>query len=114
MGIDQERGLYISVQDSGIGIAAADIPRVMQPFVQVDSALSRTHNGTGLGLPLAAAMIELHGGKMVIESEAGKGTTVTAFFPIARIVNIGDVAAAVPGSDQLFAAVAEPKVSQAQ
>jgi len=114
MGVDPERGLHISVQDSGIGIAAADIPRVMQPFVQVDSALSRTHNGTGLGLPLAAAMIELHGGKMVIDSEPGKGTTVSAFFPIARIVNIGDVAAAVPGSDQLFTAVAEPKVSQAQ
>src|SRR5215469_16130339 len=111
MGVDAERGLFIAVQDSGIGIAAADIPRVMQPFVQVDSALSRPHNGPGLGLPLAAAMIELHGGKMVIECEPGKGTTVTAFFPIARMVNIGDVAAAVPGSDQLFAAVAGAKAS---
>ena len=96
MGIDPERGLFIAVQDSGIGIAPADIPRVLQPFVQVDSALSRTHNGTGLGLPLAAAMIELHGGKLVIASEPNRGTTVSAFFPVARIVNIADVASVAP------------------
>jgi signal transduction histidine kinase len=107
MGIEPERGLFIAVQDSGIGIARADIPRVLQPFVQVDSALSRTHNGTGLGLPLAAAMIELHGGKLVIESEPGRGTTVSAFFPAARIVNIADVASAVP------ALAGEPKLRQA-
>jgi len=89
---DPERGLYIAVRDSGIGIAAADLPRVFQPFVQVDSALNRTHNGTGLGLPLAAAMAELHGGKLVVESEPGKGTVVKAYFPLARIVGIGDVA----------------------
>jgi len=107
MGIDPERGLFIAVRDSGIGIAPADIPRVLQPFVQVDSALSRTHNGTGLGLPLAAAMIELHGGKLVIESEPGRGTTVSAYFPAARIVNIADVASAVP------ALAGEPKRHQA-
>jgi signal transduction histidine kinase len=107
MGIEPERGLFIAVQDSGIGIARADIPRVLQPFVQVDSALSRTHNGTGLGLPLAAAMIELHGGKLVIESEPGRGTTVSAFFPAARIVNIADVASAMP------ALAGEPKLRQA-
>jgi signal transduction histidine kinase len=106
MGIDPERGLFIAVQDSGIGIAPADIPRVLQPFVQVDSALSRTHNGTGLGLPLAAAMIELHGGKLVIESEPGRGTKVSAYFPAARIVNIADVAS-VP------ALAVEPRLRQA-
>ncbi len=94
LGIDPERGLFVSVRDLGIGIAEADIPRVLQPFIQVDSALSRTHNGTGLGLPLASAMIELHGGKLTIESEPGQGTLVTAFFPRERIVNIADVAAA--------------------
>jgi len=114
MGIDRERGLFISVQDSGIGIATADIPRVLQPFVQVDSALSRTHNGTGLGLPLAAAMIELHGGKLEIESEPGKGTRVSAFFPLARIVNIADIAAAVPRIDPPAAVMVEPKRAQAR
>ena len=113
MGIDQERGLYIAVKDSGIGIATADIPRVLQPFVQVDSALSRTHNGTGLGLPLASAMIELHGGKLDIESEPGKGTTVIAFFPAARIVNIADIATSQAAPDH--AALTEPpKLYQAR
>jgi signal transduction histidine kinase len=92
MVVDPARGLTIAVRDSGIGIAAADIPRVLQPFVQVDSALSRTHNGTGLGLPLASAMIELHGGQLVIDSEPGSGTTVTAVFPAARIVSIAEIA----------------------
>lgn len=92
VGIDRERGLFIAVKDSGIGIAAADIPRVLQPFVQVASPMSRRHKGTGLGLPLSAAMMELHGGKLVIESEIGKGTTVTAVFPSTRIVNIADIA----------------------
>jgi signal transduction histidine kinase len=94
MEVDPVHGLSIAVHDSGIGIAEADIPRVLQPFVQVDSALSRTHNGTGLGLPLAAAMIELHGGKLAIESAPGKGTTVTAIFPAARLVTIATVTSA--------------------
>ncbi len=94
MDTDPQRGLFVAVHDSGIGISAADLPRVLQPFVQVDSALNRTHNGTGLGLPLAAAMVELHGGKLVIESEPGRGTTVKAIFPLARVVGIGDVVSA--------------------
>ena len=112
MAVDAERGLSVSVRDSGIGIAAADIPRVLQPFVQVDSALNRTHNGTGLGLPLAAAMVELHGGKLEIESEPGEGTTVTAIFPAARIVRIGDIAA--PAPDLSAPPAAAPKLYQAQ
>jgi signal transduction histidine kinase len=89
--IDPERGFIIAVKDSGIGIAEADLPRVLQPFVQVDSALSRAHNGTGLGLPLVAVMTELHGGKLEIDSEIGRGTTVRACFPAARIVGIADI-----------------------
>ena len=88
---DEERGFIIAVKDSGIGIAEAELPRVMQPFVQVDSALSRAHNGTGLGLPLVAVMTELHGGRLEIESEVGKGTTVRACFPAARIIGISDI-----------------------
>jgi signal transduction histidine kinase len=89
--VEPERGFIIAVKDSGIGIAEADLTRVLQPFVQVDSALSRAHNGTGLGLPLVAVMTELHGGKLEIESETGRGTTVRAYFPAARIVGIADI-----------------------
>jgi signal transduction histidine kinase len=115
MGVDSERGLFIAVRDSGIGIAPDDMPRVLQPFVQVDSALNRTHNGTGLGLPLAAAMVELHGGKLVIDSEPGRGTTVKAYFPLARIVGIGDVAAAAPAPlvEELAAGSTGPQRRQA-
>ncbi len=95
---DTEVGLIIAVKDSGIGIAEADIPRVLQPFVQVDNALSRAHNGTGLGLPLVAAMTELHGGEMKITSQLGVGTTVTAIFPAERIIGIEDIASALFGA----------------
>jgi signal transduction histidine kinase len=111
--IDAERGFIIEVKDSGIGIAEADLPRVLQPFVQVDSALSRAHNGTGLGLPLVAVMTELHGGKLELESEVGKGTTVRACFPAARIVGIADIIPAALPINLPPPAQAEPVRKQA-
>ncbi|HTQ33630.1 MAG TPA: ATP-binding protein [Stellaceae bacterium] len=76
--------VIISVTDTGIGMAPEDIPRALQPFGQVDNSLSRPHGGTGLGLPLARRLIELHGGTMTIDSEVGKGTTVTVVLPANR------------------------------
>ena len=73
--------LNIQVSDTGIGIAPKDISRVMTPFGQVDSALSRKYEGTGLGLPLAAKFIESMGGKFAIESELNVGTKVTITIP---------------------------------
>ena len=61
---------------------AANIPNVMMPFVQVDSKLSRSYDGTGLGLPLTQSFVELHGGEMVIESALGEGTAVTVTMPV--------------------------------
>jgi signal transduction histidine kinase len=69
------------VRDTGIGIAAKNIDRVLTPFVQVDSSLARRHEGTGLGLPLAKAMAELHGGRLILESLEGEGTTATIILP---------------------------------
>jgi signal transduction histidine kinase len=74
-------GLLILIRDTGIGIAAKDIPRVLRPFGQIDTALSRRHGGTGLGLPLAKSLVELHGGRFGIMSEPNGGTTVTIRFP---------------------------------
>jgi signal transduction histidine kinase len=79
-------GLTISVADTGIGIAPEHISKILQPFVQVDSSLARRHQGSGLGLPLALAMMELHGGTLAVESELGSGTTVVINFPAERIV----------------------------
>ena len=67
----------------------------MQPFVQIDSSLQRKYTGTGLGLPLASSMAELHGGRLAIESEVGVGTTVTLFFPPSRTLIHAPVAALV-------------------
>jgi signal transduction histidine kinase len=84
--VDAERGLVIKVIDTGIGMAREDIPKALEPFGQVDSKLSRKYEGTGLGLPLSKALVELHGGKLEIESEPGVGTTVTVVLPPERIV----------------------------
>lgn len=69
------------VKDSGIGIAPKDISRAMTPFGQVDNTFSRKYEGTGLGLPLTKKFVELMGGKFMIESEVGKGTTIIFTLP---------------------------------
>jgi signal transduction histidine kinase len=82
---DHLRGLTLTVADTGIGIAAEDISKALAPFGQVDSSLSRKHNGTGLGLPLSKALAEAHGGTLVLASQIGKGTEVTVTFPASRL-----------------------------
>jgi signal transduction histidine kinase len=82
--VDDKDGLMIQVVDTGIGIAPVDIERALQPFEQIDSSLHRKYQGTGLGLPLARSMCELHGGRFSIESTVGQGTTVTVRFPSER------------------------------
>jgi signal transduction histidine kinase len=73
--------LNVSVADTGIGIAEEDIWKALVPFAQVSSDLSRKYEGTGLGLPLSKGFVEMHGGTLKIDSEAGRGTTVTVRFP---------------------------------
>ena len=85
-GLDGNRGFMISIADTGIGIALGAIPKVFTPFTQLDANISRKVQGTGLGLPLSKALVELHGGALTIESEKGKGTTVTVRFPPSRVV----------------------------
>ncbi|WP_049767714.1 PAS domain-containing sensor histidine kinase [Parvibaculum lavamentivorans] len=80
------QGLRISVADKGVGIAPEDIPRALTPFTQLDGSLSRAHEGTGLGLPLAKHLTELHDGKLFIESAVDVGTTVYVDLPLSRVV----------------------------
>ena len=82
---DFTRGITLTVVDTGIGISTDDIDNVLSPFVQVDSTLGRKYDGTGLGLPLVAALVEGHGGTLEMESEVGVGTKVTVTFPVERI-----------------------------
>ncbi len=88
-GVNKDAAIFVHIADTGIGIAPEDIDRAMLPFVQIDSSLQRRYPGTGLGLPLARSMIELHGGHLEIKSTAGAGTTVTVNFPASR--NVADV-----------------------
>jgi signal transduction histidine kinase len=76
-----ERMTVFRIVDDGIGMSAAEIELAMQPFGQVDSTLARRYEGTGLGLPLTKALVELHGGVLRIASEPGRGTTVTVAIP---------------------------------
>lgn len=86
-GMDETGWCRIVVSDYGIGIAAEDIRRVLEPFGQVDNALNRRRGGTGLGLPIAKALVELHNGTLQVESTVGTGTTVTLRFPPERLLN---------------------------
>lgn len=82
---ERDGDIVIEVLDTGIGIAAHDIARVMEPFGQVESAQSRKHQGTGLGLPLTRRLVELHGGRMTIDSALGRGTSVKLDLPAAKL-----------------------------
>lgn len=82
--IDEQ--IQIAVRDNGIGIEEAMLEQVIDPFVQIRSALTRSEQGTGLGLSIVASLIEHHGGDIRLESEVGIGTTVTVSFPASRTV----------------------------
>ncbi|MGH7124949.1 MAG: ATP-binding protein, partial [Stellaceae bacterium] len=90
--------LRVEVADTGIGMSLEEIPTALTPFRQVDSSLTRKHGGTGLGLPLVKSRIELHGGRLAIESARGVGTTVALIFPPSRVAAAADRAAAAPAS----------------
>ena len=83
---DPREGLSIAIIDTGIGIAQDDLGRVLEAFEQVDSSLSRKQQGTGLGLPLVRAMMELHGGTFELTSEVAVGTEAKIIFPRDRLV----------------------------
>ena len=82
----ERTGILIEVSDTGIGIPAEHIDRVLRPFEQVERALSRRHGGTGLGLPFAKKIAELHGGSLWLESEVDRGTRVTVTLPPERLI----------------------------
>ncbi len=76
--------MKVSVTDDGIGIPARDLPRVFERFFQVETHLTRRHGGMGLGLSVAKAMVELHGGRIWVESQEGKGSKFTFLLPATK------------------------------
>jgi PAS domain S-box-containing protein len=102
--------LRISVTDTGIGIAAEDMGKLFQPFTQIDSALNRKYEGTGLGLSLVKRIVELHGGQVSMTSEVGVGTCFTIALPCASIASSSHTSNATSSNDytdRLF----EPRAS---
>ena len=73
--------VYFTIWDTGIGIAQEDLSKLFQPFVQLDSRLSRVYSGTGLGLSLVYRLTEMHGGSIAVESEIGRGSRFTVSMP---------------------------------
>ncbi|MCG8356010.1 MAG: HAMP domain-containing histidine kinase, partial [Kiloniellales bacterium] len=84
--LDPTGELVLSVSDSGTGIGADDLAKVFDPFFQAQSGLARGYEGLGLGLPLTKGLVELHKGRIEIDSELDSGTIVTVTFPAERVV----------------------------
>jgi PAS domain S-box-containing protein len=81
--------LVFEVRDTGLGMTDDEIEIALQPFGQIDASNTRRYEGTGLGLPLAKRLAELHGGSLQVNSQRGYGTTVTVIIPAARVA-LGD------------------------
>jgi two-component system cell cycle sensor histidine kinase PleC len=92
-----DANVHITVADTGIGIAARDMERLAKPFEQIENKFSKTKEGTGLGLALTKSLIEMHNGRLEIDSTEGQGTTVNVILPIhqtGQVVQDEDDAAA--------------------
>ena len=98
-----DSGYVFQVIDNGIGIALGDIPKALSQFGQVEGDLNRNYEGVGIGLPLAKALTELHGGSLDLQSEIGVGTTVTVRLPSERLVPVPDDSGTPDTDDRMSA-----------
>jgi two-component system cell cycle sensor histidine kinase PleC len=91
-------GVLVSIRDTGVGMSDEEVEIALTPFGQVDGKRSRTREGTGLGLPIAKALAELHGGEFVVVSSKGQGTDATVTLPPRNKVSLAEGRDAVFGS----------------
>jgi signal transduction histidine kinase len=82
---DGRRWLVLVVEDTGIGIAAADLARVFEPFTQVDSSPRRRYEGSGLGLSLSRRLVQTMGGTLSVRSQPGRGSAFTLRLPAEQV-----------------------------
>ena len=87
---ETDGGFAVIVADTGIGMNEAELGIAMEPFGQVENSFARSFEGTGLGLPLARRMTELHGGRLTVRSVKGVGTSVEVYLPRNRILLASD------------------------
>jgi signal transduction histidine kinase len=85
-----DAGMILVVKDTGIGMKPEQIPLAFERFRQIDNTFSRKYDGAGLGLPLARDLVELHGGRLTLESTPNAGTTATVSFPASRLASPPD------------------------
>jgi signal transduction histidine kinase len=91
-GIVAREYLKIAVTDSGIGISQEDQSRIFNPFEQADTSASRKYEGTGLGLALTKQMVELHGGKLMVQSDGeGHGSSFIFVIPVRNDLEMGEL-----------------------
>ncbi|RED49190.1 ATP-binding protein [Aestuariispira insulae] len=83
----EDGGLCLEVHDNGIGIAPENQERVFEPFGKVEDSFVRSYEGIGLGLPIVKSLVEMHGGRITLESEVGVGTSVRIFLPAKRLIS---------------------------
>lgn len=83
-----ERGVMVVIRDTGIGMTEKELSVAQKPFGQVDGGRNRMHEGTGLGLPIAKALTELHGGELRMKSAKGEGTEATIILPPPHKISI--------------------------
>lgn len=95
-------GVRIQVRDTGVGMTEEEITVALTPFGQVDGSRARWREGTGLGLPIAKALVELHGGSLEIRSRKDEGTEVTVALPSRRSVSVAEAREAVLGTQISF------------
>jgi len=107
--------LFLTVWDTGIGIPPEDIPRLFQPFVQLDGTFTRRHPGTGLGLSLVSRMVEMHGGHISVTSTVGQGSRFMISLPIrdALIAEIEPVSEDMPLAIEQNASIASENTTSA-
>jgi len=86
--LGKDGGMTFLVADTGVGIAERDLPTAFSKFGQIENKMGRNHEGTGIGLPLTRALVEQHGGTLMLASEVGAGTRATVEFPAERTVRI--------------------------
>jgi two-component system, cell cycle sensor histidine kinase PleC len=84
IGETRPNGVLVIVRDTGVGMTPDEVAVALTPFGQVDASHARWREGTGLGLPIARALVQLHGGELKINSQKGQGTSVEVSFPFLR------------------------------
>ena len=85
--LNGEGGIVLIISDTGIGMDHDEIPQALEPFGQISDITTRPHEGSGLGLSLSRSLMELHGGRLELESSPNAGTAITCIFPAERTVN---------------------------